>query len=170
MLRHPSVASASGTLLWHPALTSCYDILLRQAEGLRMERPPRQYNLGAGHFGASLFLLRLECAPFNSPLHLSKHSCSSFNSASFSPKVSPRSRCPSHVYFVIFWDGSIAVIFSRDTDFYLVVITADRISMDSDDTGHSFGHASKSRVAQIFLLFFPIHCFSKLLNICCGMR
>ena len=60
------MASASGTLLWHPALTSCYDILLRQAEGLRMERPPRQYNLGAGHFGASLFLLCLECAPFNS--------------------------------------------------------------------------------------------------------
>ena len=96
------MASASGTLLWHPALTSCYDILLRQAEGLRMERPPRQYNLGAGHFGASLFLLRLECAPFNSPLHLSKHSCSSFNSASFSPKVSPRSRCPPHVLFRLF--------------------------------------------------------------------
>ena len=98
MLRHPSVASASGTLLWHPALTSCYDILLRQAEGLRMEHPPRQYHIGSGHFGASSFLLRLECAPFNSPLHLSKHSCSSFNSASFSPKVSPRSRCPPHVF------------------------------------------------------------------------
>ena len=99
MLRHPSVASASGTLLWHPALTSCYDILLRQAEGLRMERPPRQYNLGAGHFGASLFLLRLECAPFNSPLHPSKNSCSFtlFPSASSSPKVSP---CSPHVYLL----------------------------------------------------------------------
>ena len=152
-------------------MTSCHDILLRHMGGFRMEPPPRLFHQGRRRCGAPT-LLRLECAPFNSPPHASKHSCSFtlFPGAPSSPKVSPRSRCPSHVYFVIFWDGSIAVIFSRDTDFYLVVITADRISMDSDDTGHSFGHASKSRVAQIFLLFFPIHCFSKLLNICCGMR
>ena len=139
MLRHPSVASASGTLLWHPALTSCYDILLRQAEGLRMERPPRQYHLGAGHFGASLFLLRLECAPFNSPLHLSKHSCSSFNSASFSPKVSPRSRCPPHV-FAIFLTSVISCNFRQFWPIFVAV--------SGDLIGHFLYTSNSARFLQ----------------------